>query len=141
MRAQGWGLMKFSIAPCWSVVDKFRVDQAYSSAGGRWNSKVVTYQFGGGTVAVSMSVMAAEAQQVLDRGVQLLKLLVVKEKSLDREREFVALLNLGGLSADDYKTAFRSKLIEIIQLDESAEPLRKILGRTQDRRQLEEWYL
>ena len=70
-----------------------------------------------------------------------MKLMVVQEKSVDREREFIALLNLGGLSADACKMAFRAKLMEIIRFDESAEPIRKILGRTQDKRQVEEWYL
>ena len=30
MRTQGWGLLEFSLSPCWSVVDKFGVDQAYA---------------------------------------------------------------------------------------------------------------
>ena len=37
-----------------------------------------------------------------------MKLMVVQEKSVDRERELIALLNLGGLSADACKMALQA---------------------------------
>ena len=138
LRTEGWGVLAFSLAPCWSVADKYGEDQAYVSVGGRWCSQVLA-QLGGTSTAVRLSVMADTARQVLVQLCQVSRFLVVREGSVEREREFVTLMELGGGSAERMAAAFQSKLPTIIARFDRAEPIRRLMGRTSDVSLVVEW--
>ena len=132
-------LKAFSLAPCWSVADKYGEDQAYVSVGGRWFSQV-TAQLGATGTAIRLSVKADTARQVLVQSCQFSRFLVVRESSVEREQEFVALMELGGGSAERMAAAFRSKLPTIITRFDKAGSIKRLMGRTSDVSLLVEWF-
>lgn len=140
-RPQGWGFLVFSATPVWQPVDKFGPDQAFQSIGSRWYSRMQADQFAGTVPAVRLSALTADALIVLRRAVGLLPFFIMHEASVDREREFVTLLNMGGLAEAPRKAAFKGKLVDIVAVDERASGCRQLMGRTSDVSKVCSWYL
>ena len=120
------------------MAEKYGKDQAYVSVGGSWFDQVMT-ELGGTSTAVRISVMADTVRQALVQLCQFSQFLVVREGSVEREREFVELMELGGGSAERREVAFRSKLPTIIARFDKAGSIKRLMGRTSDVALLVEW--
>jgi hypothetical protein len=129
-RTKGWGLLLFTAHPCAERSERFDGMTALLSMMSRWNVRIQQDQFHGATPAVRIEAFCDEAVQVLFRAADHEQFLKVRMSSVEREREFVSLLNLGSVNEEVSRGAFKEKLVDIIAASEHGAPFRQLMGRT-----------
>jgi len=129
-RTKGWGLLLFTAHPCWEPRDRFGGMTALVSLSSRWHLRIQQDQFHGSTPALRVEAFCNEAVQVLFRAVDKVDFLRARVSSVEREREFVSLMNLGSPEDAVSRAAFREKLVDIIAASPHGDPCRQLMGRT-----------
>ena len=139
-RTSGWGMLAQSMEPYWSLPDRSRLYSTFYSSASQWLERVRADVFAGQLHGVRGAMITDAAAQVICATKDWEGCHKPGINSVDREKEFVALLQLGSTNRAVRELAFGTKLCDIVRLDANAESYRRLMGRTLSARQLYTWY-
>jgi hypothetical protein len=138
--AQGWGLLLFTMEPCWDLDDRWGHDSALISTAGQWQARTQESQYVSGGMGVRPGMFARSAVDVLGASREWFSVFLPRDLSVDREAEFTQLIALPSLEPKVQAVAFGQKVKDIIALVPGAGSLRLLMGRTEAKHQLYSWY-
>ena len=139
-RVKGWAMLSQTMAPYWDVADRYGVDSTFLSASMHWMARVEADPFDGNMAGVRPAMISDAAAQVIQASQDWEGSSNPKLQSVEREKEFKAMIQLGSSKIDVRERAFGSKLWDMVQLDTNAHSFRLIMGRTANQRELYTWY-
>jgi hypothetical protein len=136
----GWGVLLFTMEPCWIAEDRWKPTSALVSTCSQWHARCQSEYFPGAPVLPRPAMFALSAITLFQTAMGWSEVLVLRSESVNREAEFVRLLGLPSKDEKQQAINFGMKVADIVRLLSGASSLRLLMGRTDDLHLLYSWY-